>query len=539
MADQSPDGTVVTTGSIVDASGNIWTLVRSRTNGYQIAKNGVVDTTTANVTKLVYANGLVYQQNKAGGWWYWQNGWVASSAPVINPPSPTPSPGPGPTPTPGPTPAPTPGPSPGGVGPSASSGFITVNCQAKTGNTVQRTLWGSSMASDVDFTPWNDSGVQNVARNEAGFGLPGMYARINSNDTTMDSSGNPDMTFISRVSQSIGKIIDLGTGSFSYNLGGRGASPSQFAAGAVKTARQFMANGTPCKGFEIFNEHDDLDIGTYSAIFNAAADALHGVDPTIQVIGTNDSWMNGGRMAGLANNCGGRVARFHYHSYSVDPSVSDGDCMSRAISRFGGDASGLRSSLRGTPCGSTPAGIGEYNMDGGPPGDPRQLKVQGAVFNLLGLYTAFTADPLTTHGAIWDWLGDGYYGMIIHQANNPAGLPPGTVAPVGYALKNCRQYMFGNTVSVNVPNGNLRVLATVNGNAASVLMINFDGGQSFSGQVALSQWPVNSTGNGSVVMHQVSNATPRSSANSISVSNGVTSSINLPPMSVSVLTSIG
>lgn len=51
--------------TIVDASGNTWTINASG----QIAVNGVVDKTTANVIELAYVNGKVWQENSAGLWW--------------------------------------------------------------------------------------------------------------------------------------------------------------------------------------------------------------------------------------------------------------------------------------------------------------------------------------------------------------------------------------------------------------------------------------------------------------------------------------
>ena len=50
--------------SIVDASGNAWSI----SNG-QVAVNGVVDRTTANVTELAYVNGRIWQENSNGLWW--------------------------------------------------------------------------------------------------------------------------------------------------------------------------------------------------------------------------------------------------------------------------------------------------------------------------------------------------------------------------------------------------------------------------------------------------------------------------------------
>lgn len=63
---QSPNNTLIAPGqSITDAQGNIWSI----TAGGQVAVNGQVDDTTANVTHLAYANGLVWQENTADLWW--------------------------------------------------------------------------------------------------------------------------------------------------------------------------------------------------------------------------------------------------------------------------------------------------------------------------------------------------------------------------------------------------------------------------------------------------------------------------------------
>lgn len=68
----SPSGTQITAGAlgeIVDSAGNIWSLVDSATLGYQVAVNGKVDASTANVKILGYANGLIAQENTGGYIW--------------------------------------------------------------------------------------------------------------------------------------------------------------------------------------------------------------------------------------------------------------------------------------------------------------------------------------------------------------------------------------------------------------------------------------------------------------------------------------
>lgn len=426
------------------------------------------------------------------------------------------------------------------TGPGVSGNFINVDFTNKTGNTVSTYLWGSSMASDIDFTPWANSTLQNVAKTTAGFGLPGMYARINTNDTSMDGSGNPNLTFVDRVSSFMKNVLGLNDGSsfFSYNLGGRGASPSQFANGAKQIAQRFIANSSECMGWEVFNENDGLDMGTYTNIFNATADALHGINANYKVIGTCDSFMNGGRMQSLGSSSGTRLAAYCYHSYSVDDSFDDNSAMDRCIQRFGGDASGLRSSVSGTAGRSVPASVGEYNMTGNPPGIARQLDDRGAVFNILAMHTAFTNDPLTQFGAIWDWFGDGYYGYIIDPGNNPGNYPAFTVRPVGYAMKTCRQYVHGSQVATSVPGAGSRfkALATVNGTSFGVLLINYATTSTQSGQIALSHWPVNTTGNATIQRIEISSNNLTAVPASVTVTGGLVQSLSLPAMSVTVLT---
>lgn len=88
---QSPYCTTITTvgPTIIDAFGNTWSL----TPGANVAENGITDTSTFNVVKLVYNFGYIYQQNTAGNW-YRRNanvGWVGVAAPACG--SSTPPPG--------------------------------------------------------------------------------------------------------------------------------------------------------------------------------------------------------------------------------------------------------------------------------------------------------------------------------------------------------------------------------------------------------------------------------------------------------------
>ena len=89
----SPDGTKITTATaspIIDQAGNSWTLVQSASQGLQIAVNGTVDTTTANVVLLETLKGNMVQENSAGNW-YSEPGaggsWTETAAPApVTPP---------------------------------------------------------------------------------------------------------------------------------------------------------------------------------------------------------------------------------------------------------------------------------------------------------------------------------------------------------------------------------------------------------------------------------------------------------------------
>ena len=63
----SIDNTLVTntSGKIVDASGNTWTITANK----QVALNGITDTNTANVVELAWEKGVVWHENTSSQWY--------------------------------------------------------------------------------------------------------------------------------------------------------------------------------------------------------------------------------------------------------------------------------------------------------------------------------------------------------------------------------------------------------------------------------------------------------------------------------------
>lgn len=82
---ESANLTILTPPSfITDAAGGVWGLVPSLSKGFQVCHNSSVQTSTANVSLLLYFNHVVYQQNTSGKWYVYQSGsWVATTDPRL------------------------------------------------------------------------------------------------------------------------------------------------------------------------------------------------------------------------------------------------------------------------------------------------------------------------------------------------------------------------------------------------------------------------------------------------------------------------
>ena len=74
----SPGGTTIPVATqIIDSELDVWTL-----SGGHAYEHGQL-TPSSGVILLLYAKGLVYQENSHHDWWFWRNGaWVATSAPL-------------------------------------------------------------------------------------------------------------------------------------------------------------------------------------------------------------------------------------------------------------------------------------------------------------------------------------------------------------------------------------------------------------------------------------------------------------------------
>jgi hypothetical protein len=80
----SVNNTTVSPSFITDSLGGVWSIAESSANGGQVCHNGVIDTTTSNVTLLLYNGNIVYQENASGTFYsYSSTGWVQASDPRV------------------------------------------------------------------------------------------------------------------------------------------------------------------------------------------------------------------------------------------------------------------------------------------------------------------------------------------------------------------------------------------------------------------------------------------------------------------------
>ena len=406
---ESANGTkVIAPGEgIIDSSKAVWTLKSSASSGLQISHAGVVDTATANVTLLLYWNHQVYQQNAAGGWWYWTGSWVGTTDPRVT-----------------------------------AGNTITVNLSAKTGVPVPATLFGIGSSGDMNgnrYAITNNTSWQAAAKSlnmslyRPNFGNSNVMAHLFANQ------GSPDWSHVDTLIRNLPSFFDLANGRLLITLGGdapswvninTGGGQAQFADLCVQIAQRFADGGVECFYYELWNEPDGIDINTYCDMFNAASAALKRYGSsrgkTYNLGGVTDTWMRADRIKTFANRC--RPDFLSYHQYVTGPgdgsfqpgNLSDTPTvMQKAINNYGNAATDCRNAVSGTAAANVPIFLGEWNIVFTPDSgggnyniDYRQITNIGAVFTALAFISLIDANKNVTMGALWELFADTFYGVV-------------------------------------------------------------------------------------------------------------------------------
>ena len=421
--------------------------------------------------------------------------------------------------------------SPPGLAPAAGRTLLTVDFGAPTGRMAPATLWGIACAApqNRDFALCADPRFLAAAAR-----LAPSLLRLNSN-AGVGSTGSDywsDAIFANGVDAPNWKVLENFTRNAAKFIGPGcrlivgvrldGRSPADYASMCAQIVRRLKRSGLVVWGIEVGNENDKLAINRYCDLFNAAAGAVHAIDPAIRMIGPVDSWCDGGRLASFARRCGDRIGAVCFHAYRYG--MESGEVLTDAqlfSTRSADDMRTARAALAGTAAADAPIFIGEYNIDFSAANEVRQQRPVGAVFAAHFMLTAFQTGLGLDMGALWELFGDGQYGAIREDYS---------IGPQGRLLSKAAAVMGGAEVSATLAGSNASVLAIADGDKVGVMIVNH-GASPLSGPAALNRMPGSA---GTINRWEMSGASPGVSA-TIRVRAGMTDALAVPPMSVVIL----
>lgn len=431
-------------------------------------------------------------------------------------------------------------------GPPASGSLATVDFTATTGRFAPAALWGFAsgglcnrnfdLCKSVEFVNAAASLKMPLLRLNSASGVGSTGANYWTDAIFRNGVRHPDWSTLSAFMNVAHKLVSptcrliLG-----IKFQGSFGSPSDYAAACRHMALHFRNTPSggrilPVWGFEVDNETNDrVDVDTYCSFFNAAAEAVHALDPGYRLIGTVDSYVDAARFKTFANRCGAYIGRLCYHNYRYcqgkDPTPSD-DALFQS-DRPALDARKVREAVAGTAAANVPILMGEWNMDCNAGHEPREQQVIAALFSAYWMLNGFRSGAGVDSGAMWELVDDSYYGAVQN----------GRVNPAGHFMSKAGQTMEGHQVSCDFTGNNTISLATRNGGAFGVMLVNYDRSATHSGTVGLSQRPGNMTGNGTISRWEISSAFPRGDVTTLPVANGVTAFTIVPPRSIIILSS--
>lgn len=278
----------------------------------------------------------------------------------------------------------------------------------------------------------------------------------------------------------------------------------------------------PCNNWEVGNEFSGQPaaLGSYGPIFSSAAAAIHRTDPTFKVSGPVWAGFDGrpasqgGAIATLIQqNTASSLGFLNYHQYSycdgAGPTPSDDQaCLAITLydqnsqqsvgltpntNQFPQLTTQLQAYTVGTYASNYPVLLGEYNIECSASfNDTRAHTSIGCAFLCSCLLGFASTSTQPCWGALWDLMDDDGAGYDLIDS----GL---NTHPQYYCLQQLIAHMPGTMVasSTGSTGGGLQAWGTKNGTSFGVAIVNSNGG-SASGQVALSHWPVNTTGNATI-----------------------------------------
>lgn len=458
----------------------------------------------------------------------------------------------------------------GGPGPAVSGSFVNVDFTSQTGKTIVRELFGVSTATmlDFNFQICGTPGFQTASlalnppllRFNSNSGATGGYTSLNMFPN--GPRGTPNFNVCAPLVANLWKIVNLSTTKIIMGFGGGTDAQGDFLGWSVSdfafAMAQFVAhlrttpggNGVPIDPlyWEVSNE-PNVGSGTYNSYFNACADAIHAIDAKYIVSGpvsANDFGYVSGLISG-SNSTRVGLLNSHFYLYcpGSDPIPTNQDCcqglpginpatglrQGTSGTTFGGE---ITSNTNGTYMAGKPFFAGEYNIGCGPPDtNNREQTIIGACYAASTLMQLVDTSNVPVWGGIWEYGPAGNWGVF--QPNGAEYTAASySVDPQGYLISKGAAVMPGAVANSSAPTGGVNVIATANGTGFAVMMVNYTTGAK-TGSLALSHWPVNTTGTGTVNVWTLSQAALQGSTTTVAVTAGATANITIPGQSVVIV----
>lgn len=446
----------------------------------------------------------------------------------------------------------------GGPGPPASSGFITADFTSLTGKTVYPQLFGISTGGLTNGGSNSQSGGPGTWADVAAFSalrtkisaLNAPLIRVNSNWQGSDTFNGPLM-----LDNLLNNITNLWPSS-TVIVYGISCPTKTFAAFQTFTQafcqywKDHAPNGYKISYLECENEvNQSQSSAIYNACFSGMMAGAQAVDATIRGAGPVSNFDDGGYLSALiagqtATTLG--LADWHLYQYNGDIDAikpSDFQVMTSAaapndLSTAFTLSGNMGAAISGTYMASAPAMIGEWSINGGFAGNETRTQTNlGAGFLTSTTMKIAAASITKAWGALWD----PYYDTL-NDYEYIASNPSFTLGAQYYTLQKLISTMPGSMVSATVgvvSDGSVLAWATKNINGGlGMAMVNANA-SARSGQIALSHWPLSSTGNGTIHKWQLdaSNYITGGTPTLLNVTSGLTDSTTLSPWSVTMLSS--
>lgn len=438
---------------------------------------------------------------------------------------------------------------------SGSVPALTATFTAPTGKSVLGGLFGVGVSTNIAgaFGSTFASPTWVASCRSQNFALLRVNGEVLMREIFASATASPDFTalnsFIANYKQAFPSAQLMWTGGWlpSYFAGWSTASVNACANQFAALASHLQSSGIHVNYWDgIFNEPNIAglenapgsvsasDVGTVSA---ACFKTIAQVDAQSKFTGPTTSGFNPAYTSALIGACATanqRLDGISYHYYNAVGAEGAANTWNHQVN-FLTDSNGTNVSWGNDLRQSTtlPCSVNEYNFNEGEGTQDGNHTITAAVNSALIAATGVRRPEYQMSGAtsaIWQLdPSDGIFNVID---------PSGNIRPVGSFLSKAGQVMAGSMVTCTDPSAtlNLYTLATVNGSHFALMLINYSTTTAVTtGQIGLSQWPLNATGTASINRWQISPSATNGALTALSVTAGLTSAITLPALSVTIL----